>query len=268
MNQSTNSGTAPALAGRHALITGGGRGIGAAIARRLQAHGARITLLGRSVDTLEAGARALRETGEAIYVTADVTDASTVRAAFAKAEAALGPVSLLINNAGQAAATPFLKTEAALWQRMLDVNLSGTFHCTQAALPAMLEAGWGRIVNVASTAGLTGYGYVAAYCAAKHGVVGLTRALALEVAKRGVTVNAVCPGYTETDIVQEAVANIVAKTGRSEAQAREELTRRNPQGRMVQPDEVADAVAWLCLPSAQAITGQAIAVAGGEVMVG
>ncbi|MDE2287523.1 MAG: SDR family oxidoreductase [Burkholderiales bacterium] len=268
MNQSTNAGTTPALAGRHALITGGGRGIGAAIARCLQAHGARITLLGRSVDTLEAGARALRETGEAIYVTADVTDASTVRAAFAKAEAAFGPVSLLVNNAGQAAATPFLKTEAALWQRMLDVNLSGTFHCTQAALPTMLEAGWGRIVNVASTAGLTGYGYVAAYCAAKHGVVGLTRALALEVAKRGVTVNAVCPGYTETDIVQEAVANIVAKTGRTEAQAREELTRRNPQGRMVQPDEVADAVAWLCLPSAQAITGQAIAVAGGEVMVG
>jgi NAD(P)-dependent dehydrogenase (short-subunit alcohol dehydrogenase family) len=149
---------------------------------------------------------------------------------------------------------------------MLDVNLSGTFHCTQAALPGMLEAQWGRIVNVASTAGLVGYRYVAAYVAAKHGVVGLTRALALEVATKGVTVNAVCPGYTETEIVREAVANIMAKTGRSEEQARAELAAGNPQKRLVQPEEVADAVAWLCQPNAAAMNGQAIAVAGGEVM--
>jgi NAD(P)-dependent dehydrogenase (short-subunit alcohol dehydrogenase family) len=153
-----------------------------------------------------------------------------------------------------------------MWQRMLDVNLTGAYHCIQAAAPSMLEGGWGRIVNVASTAGLTGYRYVAAYCAAKHGLVGLTRALALELASKGVTVNAVCPGYTETDIVQEAVANIVRKTGRSAEQARAELAAANPQGRLVRPEEVAHAVAMLCMPDAAALNGQAIAVAGGEVM--
>jgi NAD(P)-dependent dehydrogenase (short-subunit alcohol dehydrogenase family) len=192
----------------------------------------------------------------------DVSDAASVAAAFARA----GAADILVNNAGQAASAPFMRTEAALWQRMLDVNLTGAYHCIQAALPAMLDAGWGRIVNVASTAGLTGYRYVAAYCAAKHGLVGLTRALALELAAKGVTVNAVCPGFTETDIVQEAVANIVRKTGRSEAQARAELSAANPQGRLVQPDEVAHAVAMLCMPAAVAMNGQAIAVAGGEVM--
>jgi NAD(P)-dependent dehydrogenase (short-subunit alcohol dehydrogenase family) len=159
-----------------------------------------------------------------------------------------------------------MRTDAAMWQRMLDVNLSGAYHCIQAALPGMLDAGWGRIVNVASTAGLTGYRYVAAYCAAKHGLVGLTRALALELAAKGITVNAVCPGYTETDIVQEAVANIVRKTGRSEEQARAELASGNPQGRLVRPEEVAHAVAMLCMPDAAAMNGQSIAVAGGEVM--
>ena len=149
---------------------------------------------------------------------------------------------------------------------MLDVNLTGAYHCMQAALPGMLDAGWGRVVNVASTAGLTGYRYVAAYCAAKHGLVGLTRALALEVATRGVTVNAVCPGFTDTDIVADAVANIVRKTGRTADQARAELAAGNPQGRLVRPDEVAHAVAWLCMPGAAALNGQAIAVAGGEVM--
>jgi NAD(P)-dependent dehydrogenase (short-subunit alcohol dehydrogenase family) len=149
---------------------------------------------------------------------------------------------------------------------MLAVNLTGTYLCTRAALPEMVARGTGRIVNVASTAGLVGYAYVAAYCAAKHGVVGLTRALALECAKSGVTVNAVCPGYTETDLIREAVAGIVHKTGRSEAEARAALVARNPQARMVQPAEVANAVLWLCLPGSEAITGQAIAVAGGEVM--
>ncbi|MDK3021322.1 SDR family NAD(P)-dependent oxidoreductase [Cupriavidus taiwanensis] len=260
------------LAGRHALVTGGGRGIGAAIARRLLADGASVTLLGRDAGTLQATVQALREHAPAgagvSFVTADIADADSVARAFAAATEQAGPVAMLVNNAGQAHSAPFLKTDAALWQRMLDVNLTGTFLCTQAALPAMLDAGWGRIVNVASTAGLIGYGYVSAYCAAKHGVIGLTRALALETAARGVTVNAVCPGYTETDIVRDAVANIVGKTGRSEEQARAELAARNPQRRLVQPDEVADAVAWLCQPSAAAITGQAIPVAGGEVMAG
>lgn len=260
------------LAGRHALVTGGGRGIGAAIARRLLADGASVTLLGRDAGTLQATVQALREHAPAgagvSFVTADIADADSVARAFAAATERAGPVAMLVNNAGQAHSAPFLKTDAALWQRMLDVNLTGTFLCTQAALPAMLDAGWGRIVNVASTAGLIGYGYVSAYCAAKHGVIGLTRALALETAARGVTVNAVCPGYTETDIVRDAVANIVGKTGRSEEQARAELAARNPQRRLVQPDEVADAVAWLCQPSAGAITGQAIPIAGGEVMAG
>ncbi|MDQ0139267.1 SDR family NAD(P)-dependent oxidoreductase [Cupriavidus necator] len=266
------TGAAGALAGRHALVTGGGRGIGAAIARRLLADGASVTLLGRDAGTLQATVQALRGQAPAgaivAFVTADIADAGSVARAFAVATEQAGPVAMLVNNAGQAHSAPFLKTDAALWQRMLDVNLTGTFLCTQAALPAMLEAGWGRIVNVASTAGLVGYGYVSAYCAAKHGVIGLTRALALETAARGVTVNAVCPGYTETDIVRDAVANIVGKTGRTEAQARAELAARNPQRRLVQPEEVADAVAWLCQPSAAAITGQAIPVAGGEVMAG
>jgi NAD(P)-dependent dehydrogenase (short-subunit alcohol dehydrogenase family) len=149
---------------------------------------------------------------------------------------------------------------------MMAVNLDGTFHCAQAALPDMLAAGWGRIVNIASTAGLTGYGYISAYCASKHGVVGLTRALALEVATKGITVNAVCPGYTDTDMVKDTVANIVAKTGRTPDQALAEMTSRNPQKRLIKPEEVANAVAWLCLPGTEAITGQAIAISGGEVM--
>jgi NAD(P)-dependent dehydrogenase (short-subunit alcohol dehydrogenase family) len=260
------------LQGRHALVTGGGRGIGAAIAQRLLADGARVTLLGRDSATLDATVRALStaatDHGMLTAVSADVTDAESVANAFRAATAKAGPVTLLVNNAGQAHSAPFGKTSLELWQRMLDVNLTGTFLCTQAALPDMLEAGWGRIVNVASTAGLIGYGYVSAYCAAKHGVIGLTRALALETADKGVTVNAVCPGYTETDIVRDAVANIVSKTGRSEAQARAELAARNPQRKLVQPEEVADAVGWLCQPSAASITGQAIPVAGGEVMAG
>ncbi|MDF3833867.1 SDR family NAD(P)-dependent oxidoreductase [Cupriavidus basilensis] len=260
------------LQGRHALVTGGGRGIGAAIARRLLADGASVTLLGRDAATLAATADALAEAVVAPAVlgtvTADISQPDSVAAAFAEAAGRAGPIDMLINNAGQARSAPFARTDLALWQAMLEVNLTGTFLCTQAALPHMLANGWGRIVNVASTAGLAGYGYVSAYCAAKHGVIGLTRALALETASSGVTVNAVCPGYTETDIVRDAVANIVRKTGRSEAQARAELAKGNPQGRLVQPDEVADAVAWLCQPSAGAITGQSIPVAGGEVMAG
>lgn len=252
------------LQSRHAVVTGGGQGIGAAIARLLVAHGANVTVLGRKLATVQALAAEQPERMHA--VTADVSDADQVQAAFANARQRFGPIAILINNAGQASSAPFLKTDAALWNQMLAVNLTGTMLSTQAAVPDMLEAKWGRVVNIASTAGLAGYAYVAAYCAAKHGVVGLTRALALEFAKKGLTVNAVCPGYTETDIMRTSIANVVAKTGRTEEQARAEFTAGNPQGRLVQADEVADTVAWLCGPAASAITGQSIAVCGGELM--
>jgi NAD(P)-dependent dehydrogenase (short-subunit alcohol dehydrogenase family) len=252
-----------ALAGRHALVTGGGRGIGAAIAAALAGAGARVTLLGRTAAELETTAASLP--GSALAVTADVTDPAQVARAFAAARAASGEISILVNNAGLAKSRPLAKTEEAFWRAMLEVNLTGAFHCTQAALPAMLAANWGRIVSVASTAGLRGYAYCTAYCAAKHGLVGFTRALALEVAKTGVTVNAVCPGYTDTGLVRDAIRNISEKTARSEAEARESLVTFNPQQRLVQPAEVASAVLWLCSPGSESMNGQSLAVAGGEV---
>ena len=252
------------LQSRHAVVTGGGQGIGAAIARLLVAQGANVTVLGRKLETVQA--LAAEQPDRLHAVSADVADAEQVQAAFAEARQRFGPITILINNAGQASSAPFIKTDLALWNQMLAVNLTGTMLCTQAAVPDMLAAQWGRVVNIASTAGLSGYAYVAAYCAAKHGVVGLTRALALEFAKKGVTVNAVCPGYTETDIVRNSIANVMAKTGRTEEQVRAEFTAGNPQGRLVQADEVADTVAWLCGPAASAITGQSVAVCGGEVM--
>ncbi|MES2105457.1 MAG: SDR family NAD(P)-dependent oxidoreductase [Pseudomonadota bacterium] len=255
-----------ALAGKHALVTGGGRGIGEAIAAALLEQGACVTIAGRDEANLQSAVRHLLSRGRVNYVCVDVADRLSVQRAFEHATVRLGRIDILVNNAGQAGSAPFQKTDDQLWQQMLTVNLSGTFYCTQQVLPAMLLAGWGRIVNIASTAGLTGYAYVAAYCAAKHGVIGLTRSLALEVASKGVTVNAVCPGYTETDIVRDTIANIVSKTGRSEEQARAELAAANPQKRLVQPAEVADAVMCLCMPGASAMNGQSIAVAGGEVM--
>jgi NAD(P)-dependent dehydrogenase (short-subunit alcohol dehydrogenase family) len=197
---------------------------------------------------------------------ADVTDAAALAAAVARAEAVRGPVAILVNNAGVAESAPFARTDRALWDRMLAVNLTAPYEAARAVLPGMIAHGWGRVVNVASTAGLTGYPYVAAYVAAKHGVVGLTRALALETAKTGVTVNAVCPGYTETDLLTSSVERVMRETRRSEADVRASFARGNPQGRLVQPEEVAAAVLFLCGPGSDAMTGQAIAVAGGEVM--
>lgn len=244
----------------HAVVTGGGSGIGAAIAAALANDGVQVTLMGRTLKRLES----LQLSG-AQCVVCDVSDPASVQSAF-DAAAERGFIDILVNNAGEVESQPFLRTSPDLWQRLLDVNLTGTFLCTKQVLPGMVERGFGRIVNVASTAALTGYAYVAAYCAAKHGVLGMTRALALEVAKKGVTVNAVCPGYTDTDIVAQAVDRIVAKTGRSAEQARSELASANPQGRLVTPQEVASTVTWLCRRESSAITGQAIAVAGGEVM--
>ncbi|HWK73877.1 MAG TPA: SDR family NAD(P)-dependent oxidoreductase [Povalibacter sp.] len=255
---------AAVLAGKHALVTGAGRGIGAAIATRLVQEGVRVTLLGRTADVLNALAQKLG--AQTQVVTADVSSAEQMRDVVQSASAQFGPIDILVNNAGQARSAPLHKADDELWSSMLAVNLTGTYNGIRAVLPSMLERNFGRIVNVASTAGLLGYPYVTAYCAAKHGVVGLTRALALEVANRNITVNAVCPGYTDTDIVRDTIRNITAKTGRSEQEALEALVARNPQRRLIQPEEVASTVIWLCLPGSESITGQSIAVAGGEAM--
>ncbi|WP_027528454.1 SDR family NAD(P)-dependent oxidoreductase [Bradyrhizobium sp. Ec3.3] len=245
----------------HALVTGGGRGIGRATAAALTEAGATVTVIGRNTVTLEEAVKA----GAAHYaVVADVSDEAALRAAIAKT-AERQPIDILIANAGSAESAPFAKSDAALFARMMDVNFMGVVHAVQAVLPAMKDRPYGRVVAIASTAGLKGYAYVSAYAAAKHAVVGLVRSLALEMANSNITVNAVCPGFTDTDLVADSIENIMKKTGRSREQAIADLARHNPQGRLVTPQEVADAVLWLCGEGAGAITGQAIAVAGGEI---
>jgi NAD(P)-dependent dehydrogenase (short-subunit alcohol dehydrogenase family) len=250
-----------ALAGRHALVTGGGTGIGAAIATTLAQAGAVVTICGRRLAQLQATAA-----GEPNIraVAADVTCEKSVSKLYDGAESSGQPFDIVVANAGIAESAPAAKTSLDLWNRTLEVNLTGAFLTVKPALAAMRARGWGRIVCIASTAGLKGYAYVAPYVAAKHGVIGLMRALALETATAGITVNAVCPGFTETTILTAAVERIVQATGRSEAEARATLAVNNPQGRFVRPQEVADAVLWLCSGASAAITGQAISVSGGE----
>ncbi len=250
------------LAGRHAVVTGGGRGIGRAVAAALTGAGARVTVLGRDRTALEA---AVAAGDAAAAATADVTSAAALREAIGEAAAEGGPVDLLIANAGQAVSAPFAKAGAAPFAAMLEVNLMGVVHAAHAVIGPMAERGFGRIVAIASTAGLKGYAYGSAYCAAKHAVVGFVRALAIETARSGITVNAVCPGFTDTDLVEESLTRIVAKTGRTRDEALAELVRNNPQRRLVEAREVADAVLWLCGDGAGAVTGQAIVVAGGEI---
>jgi NAD(P)-dependent dehydrogenase (short-subunit alcohol dehydrogenase family) len=247
---------------RHALVTGGGRGIGLAIAEALAGEGMRLTLVGRDQARLDKAASRLK----AVPVVADVSDPGAIEAAHAAAVAANGPVDVLVNNAGIVETALVHKTSLEMWERLLRVNLTGAFLWSKAVVPAMVERKWGRIVNIGSTTSQRGYAYVAAYAASKHGLLGLTRSLAMEVVRAGVTVNAVCPGYTDTDIVAQAVTAIVAKTGKDQAFAEASLTRYNPQGRLIRPEEVAAAVLWLVRPGSESVTGQAISLSGGEIM--
>lgn len=248
------------LAGRHALVTGANRGIGAAIARALSSAGASVSLMVRDASRAQAVAGQLA--GPNATVVADLTDRAAVHAACAEASARLGPIDILVNNAGSTESAPFLKSGPELFERMIAIHLLGAVHATQAVLPSMIERGQGHVINVASTAGLEGQAYVTAYVAAKHALVGLTRALALEVRKQGIAVNAVCPGYTETDLVHDAVARISRKTGKTEVDALRAILAGASQARLVKPEEVAAAVVALCTAPSDAPSGQIVVIDG------
>lgn len=251
-----------------ALVTGGGTGIGRAIALRLAQAGARVAVLGRRREPLERVAGEIADLGgSAMTLVADVTDRNAVHAAVERACDEWGTISLLVNNAGGGKSAPFSKMSREHWDEMIAVNLTGAFHVTRAVVPQMLSAGRGRIISIASVAGLKGYPYIAAYSAAKHGLIGMTRALAVELAGKGITVNAVCPGYVETPMTEQTVANIVEKTGRSPEQTLSELAATSPQRRLFDPEEIASLVVYLCSPTAKGINGQAIPVCGGEMAV-
>ena len=246
---------------RHALVTGGGSGIGKAVAEALAANGVEVTICGRRIEALEEVASG----NPRIHaMTADVTDEASVAALYETAQAARGPFDIVIANAGMAASAPAGRTTLDLWRQTLAVNLTGAFLTVRPAIDPMRKAGKGRIVFIASIAGLKGAPYISAYVASKHGVVGLMRALAAELAQTEVTVNAVCPGYVETPMLERTIANIVDKTGRDEDAARAAIAGDNPQGRIIHPQEVADTVLWLCGEGARSVTGQAIALSGGE----
>jgi 3-hydroxybutyrate dehydrogenase len=248
--------------GKHALVTGGGSGIGLAVVRALAQDGWRVTAVGRNKAKLEAAVKAISGVH---FEICDVTDFDSVQTAIRAAAKTHGPVQLLVNNAGGVSSASFEKTSLESFRQTIGLNLMGTVHTIHAVLPQMKESSWGRIVNIASTAGLTGYRYVSAYVAAKHAVVGLTKALALELAKTGITVNAVCPGYTDTDVVAVAVKTISKRSGRTEGEALTTFTATNPQGRLVKTEEVATAVLWLASDGAAAVNGIALPIAGGEV---
>lgn len=250
-----------ALAGRHALVTGANRGIGAAIARALSNEGAKVSLMVRDASRANLVAASLKGPPHAVVV-ADLTDRVATQQACADAATRLGPVDILVNNAGYTETAPFLKTEPDLFERMIAIHLLGAVHTMQAVVPAMIERGHGQVVNVASTAGLRGEAYVSAYVAAKHALVGLTRSVAVELEKRGIVVNAVCPGYTDTDLVRDAVARVAAKTGKSEDDALHSILARAGQSRLVTTEEVAEVVVQLCVAPAGAPTGQMIVVDG------
>jgi NAD(P)-dependent dehydrogenase (short-subunit alcohol dehydrogenase family) len=256
------------LGNRHVFVTGAGTGIGAAIGRACVEAGARVSLAGRRRDPLVKLQASFGEGRARAVADFDVTEEGKVQAGVATARSAFGPIDILVNNAGAAPSAPFMKTDLATWNEALAVNLTGSYLVTKEVVPDMIAKRAGRVINIASTAGLVGYAYVSAYVAAKHGLIGLTRSLALEFAHVGITVNAVCPGYTQTPLFERAVDNVAAKTRCSREEARAALVASNPQGQLVTPGEVADAVLWLVSESAHSITGQAIAIAGGEVMVG